>query len=943
MMGALSSDQPEELTLEARLAFATKTLVSRVRTETPHAFLERFVREPSPPAVRFVQDFVRAYGFVPPRDLVAFTSLSGVRPILGDLELLHPLDSPLRTTPAEAPSNDATWTASVPDSRDPREPHGDDAFASLVAAGGSSALLGLLVGALPIARTDAGETFFVSLYDGLDEPRPDAPRRVSRDAVFSYSWVKRALTGPLTRDLSSFAYAAALLDVRRSGEIDDAEFAESAEAVRPYLSRRSPFAEIEKVARKGKGAPYVPPRSAVLQGFARSLWIFGLVSDDGIFNLDDVRRAFSSRHNPPLSKTMWDRYLRAMPGSVPTALYTLFRTYFLDEEQRMLEAISVCRKSPAKLVVDAAGFFDDLARGRRDLLGAGKSLSKAKSDFLSLGLGSPPSSRVSSRSRVRAPGSDRDVVSPNPASMRSGYRMRSVGDLEALAWEHLEDAGVHDAIRSTLAERPDVECALTIVDYLDRDGHVHDNLVLLNEKEEALLALSEHAHPVLVPLLVGRALREDLRAIEMLGAIGDARATPHLVSLLDRAPQRYRHLETSVVSALRGLDARVAAPRLASLLADNPLRDWKEGLERGPLVRELVVTLGAIGASAAPAGALLFELLSSKSLEYRPLYPICAEALARLDHTAAAPRLRELTRIAATQRDGVPTELLWALGQLGGSSADEARDTRDLARDVVLADRAAEVVRLATMTKLGAKVEGFDDALERALWEPAFKREETSRRRVWAFRCFEESGGVEFDMDAVRYFVTLDDHAVRRAATAAFRAQGHRVPRVRPYYRFLLPEIERRGLDALHQALHDKNGVFRYNVALRLAAIGHPSSVAPLVRSLRRLFEEPLASTYEYDDAPHHLVWFCKALKRMGDPRGNMALIEGLRSTDPHVRAVIADDPPDDPRALPELVHLLDDPRSFVRTRAERALASHRDDPEVQRMLAARVVHGDMP
>lgn len=908
-MGA-SSSIPEEPNLEARLALATKTLVARVLSEEPHAFLERFVREPSPHAVRFVQDFVRAYGFVPPRDLVGLSTLAAVRPALADLELLRGLDV-----------------------------HGEDTFESLVAAGGSSALLGLLVGALPIARTDGGDTYYVALYDGLDEPLPDPPRRVSRDAVFSYSWVKRALVGPLARDLSSFAYAAALLDVRRAGELEEDDFVARAESLRPHLARRAPFGEIERAGKKGGAPAYVAPRAAMLQRFARSLWIFGLVSDDGIFDLDDVRRSFSARHNPPLSRTIWERYLRAMPTSVPTALYVLFRTYFMDEEARTVEAISACRKSRARVVVDAASFFDDLLRGRRDVLGAGKSLVRAKAELASLGLGAPSSSRgaaLSHRARLRAPSSERDVTSPNPASMRSGYRMRSVGDLEALAWEHLGDEAVHEAISSTLKERPELDRVRAIVDFLDHDGHVHDNLVLLVEKEEALLALSDHAHPVVVPLLVGRALREDLRAIEMLGALGDARATPHLLSLLDRAPQRYRHLETSVVSALRALGAKEAAPRLARLLEENPLRDWREGLERGPLVRELVVTLGVLGDPAvAPA---LVALLDSKSLEYRPFFPHAAEALGALEHEGAAPRLRELTRLAATQRDGVPTELLWALGKIGGSSVEEARETRELVEGVVLADRAAEVVRLATMSKLGARVDGFEDALERALWEPGFKREETSRRRVWAFRCFEEAGGVEFDMDAVRYFVTLDDHAVRRAATAAFRAQGHRVPRVRPYYRFVLPEIERRGLDALHQALHDKNGVFRYNVALRLAAIGHPSSVLPLVRGLRRLFEEPLASTYEYDDAPHHLVWFCKALKRMADPRGNLALIEGLRSSDPHVRAVIADDPPDDPRALPELVRLLDDPRSFVRTRAERALAAHRGSPEVQALLAARIV-----
>lgn len=915
-MGALSSERPDTTSLEARLAMAGKTLASRVLAETPASFLERFVREPSPHAVRFVSGLGHAYGFAPPRDLVGFSSLAALRPMLGDLELL----------------------------RFP-ETHGESSFVSTVEQGGAGALLGLLVGGLPVARSDVGETFYVALYDGLDEPLPKTPRRVSRDSVFAFSWVKRTLVGPLARDLSSFAYAAALTDVRRTGEIDESELLEAAERLRPHLARKSPFAELERLTKKSGQSPYLAPRSPTLQRFLRALWIHGLLADDGIFTLDDVRRLFQPRHNPHPSKSVWDRYLRAMPTQVPTALYVLFRSYFFDDERRLGDAISVCKKSPAKLVADAGAFFDDVARGRVDSLGHVTSLSKAKAAFLSLGLTSPPSSRI----RARAPSySDRELPSSSPSSMRFEYRTRSLGDLEALAWEHLGDETVHRNVLATLAERPDVECALRIVDYLDRDGHVHDNVVHANEREEALLALGAHGHSAVVPLLVARALREDLWAIDMLGALGDARAVAPLLTLLDRPPQRYRHVETSVVGALRALGATSSAPRLLKLLADNPLRDWKEGLERGPLVRELVTTLGSFGRRVADpdeVGRAVHELLVSRSLEYRPLFPACAEALGQLEVTEAAERLRELTRISATLRDGVPTELVWALGQMGGATEEDADKTRELLASVELADRAADVVRMAALSKLGAGEKGFDDALERALWEPGFKREETSRRRVWAFRCLAEVGGVEFDMDAVRYFVTLDDHAVRQAATHAFATQGQRLPRVKPYYRFVLPELERRGLESLHQALHDKNGVFRYNVALRLAEIGHPSSVAPLVRTIRRLFEEPLTSTYEYDDAPHHLVWFCKALKRMGDPRGNLALIEGLSSTDPHVRAVIADDPPDDPRTMPALVKLLDDPRSFVRTRAERALSPMRGQAELEALLAerARLGQSDIP
>ncbi len=905
-MGALqteASQRSEPTSLEARLAHRGRAVAARVLAERPPSFLERFVREPSPQAVRFVSEFGHAFGFPPPRDLVGFTTLASLRPVLADFDLLR-----------------------LPEGTE------ENALDAFVRHGGSGALLGLLIGALPIARSDLGETFYAALDEGLDEPLSRTPRLVSRDAVFGFSWVKRALVGPLTRDLSSFAYAAALVGGRRAGEIDEASFVACAERLRPHVARRSPFAELEKATRRA-GSPYVAPRSATLQRFLRALWIHGLLADDGVFSLDDVRRLFSPRHNAQPTRAVWERFLRAMPTQVPTALYALFRSYFFEDTRRLAEAIEVCSASPARLIADSARFFDDVVHGRRDTLGALGSLSQARSAFSSLGLTSPPSSRA----RARAPGSERTPAS-TPSSSAHTLRARSLDELERRAWEKLGDEATHRAIFARLAERAELECGLAAIDYIDRDGHVHDNAVLPNEREEALLALGAHGLPVLVPLLVGRALREDLRAIDMLGALGDARAIPPLLSLLDRPSQRYRHVETSVVTALRALGARSAVPRLLALLADNPLRDWKEGLERGPLVKELVATLGALG--DADAAGPIHELLRSQSLEVRPIVSTCAEALGRLRFGPAAPRLRELTRLAATLRDGVPAELVWALGQL--STDGEEGPSRDTLRAVELADKAADVVRVAALAKLGDTAPGgidFEGALERAIWEPGFKREETSKRRVWAFRCLAELGGAEFDMDAVRYFVTLDDHAVRHAATEAFRLRGQRVPRVRPYFKMELPALERRGLDALHQALHDKNGVFRYNVALRIADIGHPSSVGPLVRSIRRLFEEPLTSTYEYDDAPHHLVWFCKALKRMRDPRGNVALIEGLSSTDPHVRAVVADDPPDDPRVVPELIRLLEDPRSFVRTRAERSLRAFRSNPDVERLLARRSVH----
>ena len=177
--------------------------------------------------------------------------------------------------------------------------------------------------------------------------------------------------------------------------------------------------------------------------------------------------------------------------------------------------------------------------------------------------------------------------------------------------------------------------------------------------------------------------------------------------------------------------------------------------------------------------------------------------------------------------------------------------------------------------------------------------------------------------DAIRYFVTRDDHRIRRAAQAAFAAWGVPVPATRRYYAHALDELEaREGLPALHEALRDPLGLFRHNIATRLAERAHASSVRPLAEATARLFAEPPTSTYEYDDAPSNLVAFVRALAKLNQPEGNDVLIEGLRSGNHQVRAVVAENAPEDPRFVPVLMAMLGDPRSFLRSRAERSLTS---------------------
>ena len=493
------------------------------------------------------------------------------------------------------------------------------------------------------------------------------------------------------------------------------------------------------------------------------------------------------------------------------------------------------------------------------------------------------------------------------------------------------------AVSSPAAPSPDDRARLTrrIVAVVDMFPPATDPLATSEAREEALLALGELGDSSAVPSLVARAVTGDVGAVDMLAAIRDPRAVAPLVGLLQRDPQRYRLLEAAVVRALVALEAGSAADALRALLADNPMPSWREGIERGALVKELTAALGALRDERA--GPALLAVLESTSQEYRAILPLAAWSLGRIRHL---PALSTLERLLASPKEPPTCEAIWAVGAIAAAHPDARLRASTILERLAGLEPGAEMVRLTALAKGCAEQRPHPAelrlALERALWEPAFRQEETSRRRIWALRSLEELAtlrpgparkGEDADPyflghEAVRYFVTRDDHRVRRAAEEAFAAWGVALPATRRYYAFVVEQLEARGgLVALHEALRDPLGVYRHNVATRLAERADPSSVRPLAEATARLFAEPPTSTYEYDDAPSNLVTFVRALARMNRPEGNDVLIDGLRTGNHQVRAVVAESAPEDERFVPELMAMLGDPRSFLRSRAERSLA----------------------
>ncbi len=483
----------------------------------------------------------------------------------------------------------------------------------------------------------------------------------------------------------------------------------------------------------------------------------------------------------------------------------------------------------------------------------------------------------------------------------------------------------------------------------------------IHEREETLLALAKLGDRGIMLELVPRAQSGDANAIEMLAALGDRSLVPWVNErIASGGPSRGKQHDMVVARFLAAIGAREAAPALRALLEENPMRDWRDGLERGALVRELVVALGELRDEGA--SRLLLEILESTVQEYRSVIPSAAWALGR---SQQLPALTTFERLLFSPKEPVTPEVVWAVGEVALAHLS-ARETAGALLDRLTGlDPGVEVTRLTALAKfrkgkVAPRAADLRRAVERAIWEPAFRQEETSRRRGWALLALEELATVARTEDGarleasemflghevIRHLVTRDDHRVRKAAEAAFRAWELPVPQVRHYFAESLPELEKLGgLGALLEAVRDPLGVFRHNVATRIAALEDTRAVRPLAEATARLFAEPPTSTYEYDDAPPNLVAFVRALARFNRPEGNDVLIEALKSGNHQVRAVVADNAPDDARFVPELTAMLGDPRSFLRSRAEKSLTTLGAivppvEPITTEITAARIVVG---
>jgi hypothetical protein len=97
--------------------------------------------------------------------------------------------------------------------------------------------------------------------------------------------------------------------------------------------------------------------------FNRSRWICALLANDDV---EEAAALFLPDLNQPVPADQLDARLEACEQAVPTALYALWRAFFLDEPE-LPHYLELARVHDAMLVRDAARLVDELRGGRNDL------------------------------------------------------------------------------------------------------------------------------------------------------------------------------------------------------------------------------------------------------------------------------------------------------------------------------------------------------------------------------------------------------------------------------------------------------------------------------------------------------------------------------------------------------------------------------------------------
>lgn len=403
-----------------------------------------------------------------------------------------------------------------------------------------------------------------------------------------------------------------------------------------------------------------------------------------------------------------------------------------------------------------------------------------------------------------------------------------------------------------------------------------------NAAREALLRAGPTGVPVLIDYLEGKLAKGDpLVAVELLQKLDDKRATPVLITELERArvPQRV------VMQALRSLgDARALLPLLALLEDSEPAVRKRAMLAIRPLLTP-----------ESEAADLIAERLEDPDLEIRVL---AADYLGAMRARSAAAPLAALVRNG--KEPTLRAHALAALGQIGDRSAtplalqvlqEGPAELRPLAADVLteLSDPGAlaPLMKLAkdqrssyrhlAITSLGAVVRDTNSEGASALLQDIA----LSGRRSDAVGALEALSGMKASKSAARTVAKLSqslDPELRLAALVALGSMGASSSRE------VLRRVVQSGTDADAAAaawslgqLGDRESIPALLTATRRSGLAAPVNASAALVKLARPEDRKAVRLLLLHRLPLVRVNAMLTLATLGDKSAGQKLVKSLR------------------------------------------------------------------
>lgn len=709
-------------------------------------------------------------------------------------------------------------------------------------------------GSLLLGYLGNGDFYQYGLYDQTSET--EDPSSIRQVWFFDHEEDNFDSDGPITQDLSTLTYLSSLCAAyENEGMLSLEGLKAGFTQLKGHTLLSWHFRHLQEKAGfdQAKDFDYQSKIQVTPDLYACSLWIQCLLQNQ----LDEVQDAFYAELNSLITSEDYQEILKNIPLYVPTAMYYLFRFFFFNEKGRLQECIAVCKKSASRLIRDAAKLVEELQNGRKQL-GKIKNIHTLRKKFLTFDL---DPQREQERQKEQKKKSIVAQTAKNNAVSLVKTWVEQGSDIEDLAWQYLDDKDIHDEIMKHLRTRLEMQKTFEIFDWIEAKGYVHDNLVLEEELIEACECLSELGDKRLLPLLVGKLYQggpEAYHSSRILLKWTNPQVAEAVFPLLHKE-NHYHVDQTRAVQILTAVGFPKAAPIIAHFLTHYRLdKDFSESMMH---VTFLGVCLAFFKKWPDPAASQALQfILFQKHNRYICLRGIAAVALAKLQEVSILPKLLKQKIWVSTNEDA---DLIWALGELGKQA--QPKEKKQICKFLQNISPQIEMhygIAQAALQKLGVETKDLQNSIQRMLSMPKHGRDDTIHQRTWALRIIEESKDLPISLAYPHLY--SESPMIRKQALSAVKARGAKIPPIHKYYRFVLDDLYTQGgLEALHQALLDEQGLFRYNIAFKLADLQDPRSAEPLCIQIQKHLQHWESWTAD-KEGPSEFDWLVRALIRLG-------------------------------------------------------------------------------